>query len=86
MPTQVSIERYRSSTRIRELDKKQILGYCIEDPQQVLAQVFLDFHVTSYNNWGLFSGSLVEEKDPLTGLSICEYIPETRKVLGLTRP
>ena len=70
--TAVSLVSYHITKNliIRIAKDPKLLGYCVENPLEVLRTAFPDYSVTRFNGYELFGSGDFEETTPGVGLSI----------------
>jgi len=70
--TAVSLVTYFHAKGIimRYAENPILLGYCVENPLEVLKSSFPKYHVTRFNGYELFSSEDFESTTPMLGLSI----------------
>ena len=70
--TEVYLDPYFHTTGLitRQSGPSTLLGYCAEDPLEVLRTVFPDYHVTSFNGYSLFGSGDFEPSTPMLGLAM----------------
>lgn len=73
----ISIEFYVNTTGVcmRSLRDQKLIGYCVENPLQVLEKVFPTYHVTTVNGYRLFDSGNFESSTPMIGLGINKIEP-----------
>ncbi|MFA5857186.1 MAG: hypothetical protein WC867_07520 [Candidatus Pacearchaeota archaeon] len=71
-PSIISIENYSISKggfRTGYLDSTDVIAYCIASPKYLLEELFLDYTITNFNGFQLYSGSDLEN---LRGIGISQ--------------
>ena len=66
---------------MRSEGKSTIVGYCVENPLEVLERVFPEYHVTAFNGYHLFDTSDFKRTTPMIGLGINKF-PAHRGIKG----
>lgn len=76
----------------RETGDKKLVGYCTENPLEVLKITFPEYHITKFNEYSFFSSADVKSTTPMYGLEIKQICPihevkwKIEKLLGLKLP
>ena len=72
-PSVISIEKYCITTGFvfRTNSSSKIVAYCEESPEEVLAKVFTDYPVTSFEGYQFFGSNDLCNSTPLVGIGIC---------------
>jgi hypothetical protein len=81
--TVLSVIPYCRTTGLimRSARKTQIVGYCVENPVQVLESVFPNYNVTRFYGFEFFDSSDFKKTTPMIGLGIDSY-PMHRGIKG----
>ena len=68
---------------------RKLIGYCTENPLEVLKITFPEYHITRFHNYSFFSSEYMESTTPMCGLYIKQIDPmygtegKIEKLLGL---
>ena len=71
--TSISLDSYhhtKGGLMMRQSGESELIGYCTENPLEVLKRAFKDYHVTRFSGYEFFSSDDFRAETPMIGLGI----------------